>query len=263
MATAIAFIVWVLLIACPTSYDCRAIPRRSMRVVMGSGLDQARSFPRLLRIQCGFVSFAQLPLPVCPVPSHPPRSHACFALIVPLIALMLSPSITRGRLLRFSRPYRLPPITPRLFVSSERGGFPKGIEFDAFTIGAMGRLIPTACLPSCGFRAARRLISSSHRIRLAISAYRYPIPSRCMIANGAAAPITPRQSPRPSCRRTGRIMCLDVMRSIPWICDSRDGRGAFALSSSIPAIHLIHLIISSHLFPRPTPSPRLSLVCLL
>ena len=55
MATAIAFIVWVLLIACPPSYDCRAIPRRSMRVVIRSGLDQARSFPRLLRIQCGLV----------------------------------------------------------------------------------------------------------------------------------------------------------------------------------------------------------------
>ena len=72
---AIAFIVWVLLIACPSSCDCRAIPRRSMWVVIGSGLDQARSFPRLLRIPCGFVFFSsiapsRLPRAVSSAPSH-------------------------------------------------------------------------------------------------------------------------------------------------------------------------------------------------
>lgn len=94
MATAIAFIVWVFLIACPSSCDCRAIPRRSMRVVMWSGLDQARSFPRLLRIPCGFVSFRPFPapspraassrahpIPSRFVPSYPPNPLNCFALI--------------------------------------------------------------------------------------------------------------------------------------------------------------------------------------
>ena len=60
-------------------------------------------------------------------------------------------------------------------------------------------------------------------------------------------------------------MCFDVIgchAADTVMYDSRDGRGAFALSSLL-ANHLIHLIISSHLFPRPTPSPRLSLACLL
>ena len=66
---AISFCVlslWIVWIACPSSYDCRAIPRRSMRVVMGSGLGRVRLSPRLLCIPCGFVSFHQLPRPVAP-----------------------------------------------------------------------------------------------------------------------------------------------------------------------------------------------------
>ena len=59
-------------------------------------------------------------------------------------------------------------------------------------------------------------------------------------------------------------MCFDVIgchATDTVICDSGE---AFAISS-LPATsnHLIHLIISFHLFPRPTPSPRLFLVCLL
>lgn len=36
---AIAFLIWMFLIACPPSYDCRAILRRPVRVVIWSGLD--------------------------------------------------------------------------------------------------------------------------------------------------------------------------------------------------------------------------------
>lgn len=60
---AISFCVlslWIVWIACPPSYDCRAILPLSARVVIWSGLDQARSFPRLLRIPCGFVFFPQI-----------------------------------------------------------------------------------------------------------------------------------------------------------------------------------------------------------
>lgn len=139
-------------------------------------------------------------------------------------------------LLRSPRSHRhhSPPV-----VSSKRGGFSKRIEFDAFEIVAMERRLPTACLPSDGFHAARRLISSSHRIRHSLAAYRRPIPSRCRSADEVAVPIAPRFPPRPACRRTGR-RCLDVIgcHAVDTvICDSR---GAFALSS-LPAV-----ISSSH-----------------
>lgn len=65
-------IVWI---ACPPSCDCRAIVRRAMRVVMGSGLSLVRLFPLLFRIPCGFVSFAPIAPPRRPVPSHPCPSN--------------------------------------------------------------------------------------------------------------------------------------------------------------------------------------------
>lgn len=143
----------MFLIACPPSYDCRAILWRSMRVVMGLGLDQARSFPRLLRIPCGFVSFRPFPapspraassrahpIPSRFVPSYPPNPLNCFA------------------------PIALIAITPRLSCRVSGAVFFKGIEFDAFGIVVMERFLPIACLPSGGFHAAaHRLIFSSHR----------------------------------------------------------------------------------------------------
>lgn len=88
-----------------------------------------------------------------------------------------------------------------------------------------------------------------------------PIPSRCRLTNGAAAPIT-LPANRPAHRVGGRgggcaWMSSDVMRSIPLICDSR----GHSPLSSMPASsnHLIHLItfLSS---PRPL---SLALSCLL
>lgn len=122
----------------------------------------------------------------------------------------------------------------------ERGGFSKGIEFDAFKIVAVERSLPAVCLPSDGFNAARRLISSSRRIRLALLAHRRPIPSRCRLADGVAAPIAPRFTPRPACRRTGR-RCLDVIgcHAVDTVvCDSDGG-----IRPIEPT--LCHLIISS------------------
>ena len=128
----------------------------------GSIVSPPASYPLLFRILCHIAP------PRRPVPSHPPRSHACFALIVPLIALMLSPSITRGRPLRFSRPYRLPPITPRLFVSSEQGGFPKRIEFDAFKIRTAERLL-SCCLLTVIRVPCHPVGSSHHLIEMCLS----------------------------------------------------------------------------------------------
>lgn len=73
--TAISFCVlsvWIVWIACPPSYDCRAILRRLVRVIMGSGLGRVRLLPRLLRIPCGFVFFPTIAPPRRP--SHPIRA---------------------------------------------------------------------------------------------------------------------------------------------------------------------------------------------
>lgn len=220
-----------------------------MRVVMGSGLDQAQSFPRLLRIQCGFVSFRPFPapspraassrahpIPSRFVPSYPPNPLDCFA------------------------PITLIAITPRLSCRRNGASFLNASNSMPLKSGLRSGFFLAACLPSYGFPAAPSahliissrcasllalLTASSHLITGLVCWSRYPI--------------THRQSPRQSCRRTGRRMCLDAVRSIPWICDSRDSHGAFALSSLLAN----HPIISSHFFPRPAPSPRLSLVCLL
>lgn len=201
MATAIAFIVWALLIACPPSYDCRAILRLSARVVMRSGLDQAQSFPRLLRIPCGFVSFRPFPAPLpravssrahpIPsrfVPSYPPNPLDCFTHIA-LIA-----------------------ITPRLSYRRNGADFINASNSMPLKSGLRSGSFLAACLPSYGFPAtpSAHLIISSRCASLLVLPL-HPIPSRCRLANGAAATIAPRQSSRPSCRGTGRRMCFDVI----------------------------------------------------
>ena len=204
-----------------------------------------------------FVSPAvSYPLLRRPVPSHQCRSHP----ISPACLLRSSPSVS-SRLIPFSliivcpRPacfvsHRLPvpshvlpvpprgssyPYRPHRFlsppaVSVELDVFPKGIEFDAFKIVATERLLPTACLPSDGFRAALSLLN--------------PIPSRGRPADGIAATIAPRQSPRPSCRGTGRMMRLDVIGCHAVDTVIYDSRGAFVptvLARPFSSSH--HLII--------------------
>lgn len=190
-----------VLIACPPSYDCRAILWRLVRVVMGSGLDRVRSLPRLLRIPCGFVSFRPFPTPspraassrVHPipsrfVPSYPPNPLDYFA------------------------PIALIAITPRLSCRRNGADFinasnsmplKSGLRNDASLLLAY-RHAGSICRPSA------HLILSS-RCAPFLACRSYPIPSCGWPANGAAATITPRQSPRPSCRGTGRRMCLDVI----------------------------------------------------
>ena len=116
--------------------------------------------------------------------------------------------------------------------------------------------LPLACSSSCGFRAARLLISSSHPPSLLTA---IPIPSRGRYADGVAVPITLRPTPRPLCRGTGRT-CLDFIGCHTLDTVIYDSGGAFALSS-LPAV----ISSSHHLIPFPSSpyplSPALS--CLL
>ena len=164
----IPFCVLSLLTACPPSYDCRAIPLRSMRVVMGSGLGRVRLLPRLFRIPYGFVFFH---------PIAPPRCPSRF--IRPVICLLFKriefDAFTIGMVERCLPAYclltviRVPYAARRLISSSHH-------------------LIEYAS-PSPAYRS-------------------HPIPSRCRLANGAAVSIAPRFPPRPSCRLTGRECLL-------------------------------------------------------
>lgn len=160
MATAIAFIVWVLLIACPPSYDCRAIVRLPARVVMRSGLDRVRLLPRLLRIPCGFVSFPYIAPSRCPVPSHPSRPPARFALIAPLIAPCFLSPVIRGMPSAVFRPYRLSPITPRPSCRVSGADFLNASNSMPLKMGPWSGSFLAACLPSYGSPAA----TSAHLI---------------------------------------------------------------------------------------------------
>lgn len=206
--------------ACPSSYDCRAIPRRAIRVVMGSGLSVGFDcFPAYFVSPTALYPFARFP-PRRPVPSHPFRSSACFILTAPSIA-SCSPHPLTGNALPpvvFS-PYRLSPITPRLSCRRNGADFINASNSMPLQSGLRWRLLPVACLPS--MTGSMLPVGSSHHLIEYVSlshAYRRPIPSRCRLADGVVVPITPRFPPRSSCRRTGREcawMSSDVMRSIP------------------------------------------------
>lgn len=137
-------------IACPPSYDCRAIPRRLVRVVMGSGLDQARSFPRLLRIPCGFVSFR-------PFPAPSPRAASSRANPIPS---RFVPSYPPNPLIAF-RPYRLSTITPRLPCRMSGADFLNASNSMPLKMGVYnGSSLPLACR-----RAGSMLpVGSSHHL---------------------------------------------------------------------------------------------------
>lgn len=184
--------------------------------------------PRLLCILRYFVSFPPV-APSCLISAVPIQSvpSACFAPLRPFHPVPIpscSRSSSSAHALLASSPIASPfhlmfspsrpvvphiPIVPHRFhappaVSVELGVFAKRIEFDAFKIMAAERLLPTACLPSDEFHAA----PSTH-----------PIASSNMLcflrpANMWSPQSLPAFTPRPACRRTGRI-CLDAMRSIP------------------------------------------------
>ena len=207
MATAIAFLVWVFLIACPPSCDCRAILWRSMRVVMGSGLSRVRLFPRLFRISCGFVSFRPFPAPspravssrAYPipsrfVPSYPPNPLNCFA------------------------PITLIAITPRLSCRVSGADFLNASNSMPLKLGLWGGSIPTACLPSCGFPAApsARLIISSRCASLSLLTV---VSSHHDVGLRTEPPPKSLPAYRPAYRVGERgecaLMSSDVMRPIP------------------------------------------------
>lgn len=175
-------------IACPPSCDCRAIVRRAMRVVMGSGLNRVRWFPRLLRIPCGFVSFAPIVPSRCP--SRLIRSASCGSCDFP--------------------PYCLSPITPRLSCRISGTDFLNASNSMPLQSGLRSG---SSLLLAYRLTGSMPPVGSSHHLierTQPLPAYRRPIPSRCRPANGVAAPIAPRQAPRPSCRRTGADI-LDVI----------------------------------------------------
>lgn len=167
------------------------------------------SYPMRLRILCPIApsrlprAVSSAPFPCLLRPHRPANRPNALPIHYPGTPLAVFPPLPLIA-------YHAPPA-----VSVERGVFPKRIEFDAFKTGLRSGSFLAACLPSYGFPLPpRRLISSSHHLiemRLASPAYRsHPIPSRGRLMNGAVASITPRQSPRLSCRETGR-MCLDVI----------------------------------------------------
>lgn len=190
-----------VLIACPPSYDCRAIPRRSMRVVMRSGLDQARSFPRLLRIPCGFVSFRPFPalspraassrahpIPSRFVPSYPPNPLDCFA---PIILIAITPRL----------PYR---VSGADFLNASN-------SMPLKSVLCSGSSLLLACRHA-GFLPPRRFISSSHR-----DAPRSPCLSPSPSHHGVGLRTEPPPKSLPANHHAHRVgerggrMCLDVI----------------------------------------------------
>lgn len=165
---------------------------------MGSGLGRIRLFPRLLRIPCGFVSFRPFhapspraassrahPIPSRSVPSYPPNPFDYFA------------------------PIALIAITPRLPYRVSGADFLNASNSMPLKMGSWSDSSLLLAYRHAGSMLSRRLVSSSHRIRRSLLAYRCPIPSRCRLTNGAATPITPRPSPRRSCRTSGETSpCL-------------------------------------------------------
>lgn len=173
-----------------------------MRVVMGSGLGRIRLFPRLLRIPCGFVFFSSIAPPRCPravpsrahpipsrfVPSYPPIPLDCFA---PITLIAITP--------------RLPCRVSGAYFLKASNSMPLTSELWSGSPYCLLTVIRVPCRP---------VGSSHHLIEMRLALPCLPPPNSitviCLLTDGIAAPITPRQSPRPSCRRTGR-MCFDVI----------------------------------------------------
>ena len=162
---------------------------------------------RLDRFPAYFVSpavsypFARFP-PRRPVPPHP----------VPIQSRLASFRLIRQIPLIASLPSLSSPITPRLSCRVSGADFINASNSMPLKSGLWSGSFLAACLPSYGFPAAlsAHLIISSRCASLSLL-IAVPIPSRCRLTNGATAQIAPRQSPRPSCRRTGRRMCFDVI----------------------------------------------------
>ena len=210
-------------IACPSSYDCRAILRRPVRGVIWSGLDQAQSFPpptsyplrlRILSIYCPF-PFAPCRL-IRLVSSHPSRPPACFAPIRPANRPMLSPAYYWGRPPCGFPSLPLIAITPHPACRVSGADFLNASNSMPLKMGPWSGSFLAACLPSCVARAARRLISSSHRDvpRSLLCLPLHPISSRVWSVDGADTPSLPAHRLADRVEGRGDIALLTVMRGV-------------------------------------------------
>lgn len=201
------------------------------------------SYPMRLRILCPIApsrlprAVSSAPFPCLLRPHRPANRPNALPIHYPGTPLAVFPPLPLTA-------YHSPPA-----VSDEQGGFSKRIEFDAFEIGAMERFHPYCLLTVVRVpcRPSAHLIISSKTPRppLLIAA---PSHHGGRSANGAAAPITPRQSPRSSCRRTGRRMCFDVIGCHAVDTVIYDSRWR-SPHRACPLLPIISFISSSHPIP--------------
>lgn len=218
-------------------------------------------FPAYFVFPAALYPFARFP-PRRPVPSHP-----CPVSSHPFRYLLASPSSSYALAnypswcsLRLSAPTAYRP-SPRLSCRVSGADFLKASNSMPLKSWLWNDAsLPLSCLPSDGFHAARRLISSSHRIHLALTAYRRPAQSRYRLTNGVAPASRPAH--RVGERGGGCAwMSSGAMRSIPVIYDSR-WRSPHRACLLLP---IISSISSSHplSFLAPPPLPGYFSVCLL
>ena len=175
--TAISFCVlsvWIVWIACPPSYDCRAILRRLGRVSV-----EFDYFPACFVSPAALYSFPQLPRPVARLIPSVPSCLPRLPLSVPFCLIRAHPIPSHSfRPFDCFAPIVLIAITPRLSCRINGADFLNASNSMPLKSGLRSGSFLAACLPSCGFHAvpSARLIISSKTLRpLLAYRYRHPI----------------------------------------------------------------------------------------
>lgn len=190
----------------------------------------------------------------CPIPFPAPSPRAASSR-AHLIPSRFVPSYPPNPLDYFA-PIALIAITPRLPYRVSGADFLNASNSMPLKMGPWSDSSLLLAYRHAGSMPPRRLISSSHR-----DALRSP----CLPPSPSHYGVGLRTEPQPqSIPANHPAHHVGERSGCAWMsCGRYRGyaiAGAFALSSSLPSNHLI---IPSYFFPRPAPSPRLSLACLL